>query len=105
MDRYSQIQNKYIAIGLDKQSYMVSEKSHLMIIFGVNIDEDIEGLNLLSKNDKEFVIEKGIYALINNSGLGAKERCIVTKVEKIESRFKLWTSEGYSWLYQDGGIG
>lgn len=32
MDRYSQIQNKYIAIGLDKQSYMVSEKSHLMII-------------------------------------------------------------------------
>ena len=105
MSTYRKIQNRYIAIGLDKQHYRISEKQHFMIIFGVNIEQDIEGLNLLNSEDKEFVIENGIYELVNTSGLGNRERWVVTKVEKIENRFKLWTSEGYSWLYPDGCIG
>lgn len=105
MNTYRRIENRYIAIGLDKQCYRISEKNHYMIIFGVNIDEDIKGLDLLNSDDREFVIRKGIYGLVNSAGLENRERCIVTKVEKVKHRFKLWTSEGYSWLYPNGSIG
>lgn len=105
MDKYTQIQNRYRAIGLDKKSYQVSENNHVMAIFGLDIDKDVKGLDLLSSNDKEFVIKNGIYALLNSGGLLVREQFIVTKVEKIESKFKLWTLSGYSWLYSDGSIG
>ena len=105
MDKYTQIENRYRAIGLDKQSYQVSEKNHVMAIFGLDIDKDVKGLEVLSNDEKEFVIKKGIYELLNSGGLLGRQKFIVTKVEKFESKFKLWTLSGYSWLYPNGSIG
>lgn len=104
MNKYRQIENRYRAVGLDKKNYMVSDRNHVMVVFGLDIDEDIEGLDILSDEDRKFVIEKGIYALLNSGGLEGREQYIVTKVEKIELNFKLWTVSGFSWLYPDGSI-
>ena len=105
MNKYKQIQNRYRAIGLDKDNYTISKKEHMMVVFGVDIDEDIKGLELLNSDERKFVIEKGVYGLLNSGGLEWREKFIVNKVEKIGYKFKLWTEDGYSWLYPDGCIG
>mgnify|MGYP001589767770 CR=1 FL=1 len=105
MDSYRKIENRYRAINLDKEGYNISEKIHLMAIFGVDIDSDIKGLDLLTDEERQFVVDKGIYGLINSGGLLGREEDVTTKVEKHESKYKLWTSKGYSWLYLDGSIG
>ncbi len=106
MDLYRRTVNRYKAFGLEKKEYNISNKVHLMAIFGVDIDEDIEGLNLLDDKEKEFVKNKGIYGLLNRGGLLAREEYLTIKVEKDKhNRYKLWTKTGYSWLYPDGSIG
>ena len=105
MDLYRKIENRYRAIGLDKEGYRISNRIHLMAIFGVDIDEDIKGLDLLTDEEREFVINKGIYGLLNSGGLLGREEYVTTKFEKYDSKYKLWTDKGYSWLYMDGSIG
>lgn len=106
MDSYRKTVNRYRAFGLDKKEYNISERVHLMAIFGVDIDEDIEGLNLLEDEEREFVKNKGIYGLLNRGGLEYRDEYLTIKVEKDEyNRYKLWTSSGYSLLYPDGSIG
>ena len=106
MDLYRKIENRYRAIGLDKEGYRISNRIHLMAIFGVDIDEDIKGLDLLTDEEREFVKNKGIYGLLNRGGLEYRDEYLTIKVEKDEyNRYKLWTKTGYSWLYSDGSIG
>ena len=106
MNLYRRTVNKYRALGLEKNEQNISNRVHLMAIFGIDIDEDIEGLNLLDDTEREFVKNKGIYGLLNRGGLLAREEYLTIKVEKDKyNRYKLWTNTGYSWLYPDGSIG
>lgn len=104
MNTYSKIENKYIAAGLDKEGYRLSTPHHLMLIYGYNIEE-VTDLYKLNEQDRKFVIDKGIFGLLNSGGLLNREEYLVNRVEKIGDKFKLYTENGYSWLYSNGTIG
>lgn len=80
----------------------------LIDLFDYDITK-VKGFNELNETDKNIVIA-GIVKFINGGGLMYKHLKLVYKIEKkyvknYGYRFKLYTIEGFSYLYYDLSIG
>lgn len=104
MSRYiDTIEEKFQELNLDRYGYIVENEDNFSDVFGYKLN-DIEGFKWLSEDDKQFVLVKGIYQLINNVSLEMKPYWLTYKVEKHPTKYKLYTGMGYSWLHLTGKI-
>ena len=83
----------------------IKSKEQFKLAFGIDVD-GIKGMDKLTEEERDFIAEKGIFDLVNSSGLEYKEELIVYKVEKLKTKlqYKLYTRRGYSLLYYDGDL-